>query len=133
MELFATSLKKTPFTETCLGKIWFHVWQQYHIGQENGQQFAEDSGVLFFQEHRGDRGDTQVSGKCTFGYLKLRARHFVEVNYLHQWEDGSYMSALGGAVSLYLGISLAMMFEVLELIVDVVVNFFATKFGNKSK
>ena len=50
-----------------------------------------------------------------------------------QWDDGSYMSALGGAVSLYLGISLAMMFEVLELIVDVVVNFFATKFGNKSK
>ena len=43
------------------------------------------------------------------------------------------MSALGGAVSLYLGISLAMMFEVLELIVDVFVNFFATKFGNKSK
>ena len=43
------------------------------------------------------------------------------------------MSALGGAVSLYLGISLAMMFEVLELVVDVVVNFFAAKFVNKSK
>ena len=37
---------------------------------------------------------------------------------LKQWDDGSYMSALGGAISLYLGISLAMVFEVLELIVD---------------
>ena len=57
----------------------------------------------------------------------------IQVNSFNQWDDGSYMSALGGAVSLYLGISLAMMFEVLELIVDVVVNFFAAKFGNKSK
>ena len=43
------------------------------------------------------------------------------------------MSALGGAVSLYLGISLAMMFEVIELVIDVVVNIFAAKFGNTSK
>ena len=55
------------------------------------------------------------------------------MNSFNQWDDGSYMSALGGAVSLYLGISLAMMFEVLELVVDVVVSFFAARFVNKSK
>ena len=35
--------------------------------------------------------------------------------YIIQWEDGSYISALGGAISLYLGISIAMVFEVIEL------------------
>ena len=57
----------------------------------------------------------------------------IQVNSFNQWDDGSYMSALGGAVSLYLGISLAMMFEVLELVVEIVVSFFAARFVNKSK
>ena len=34
------------------------------------------------------------------------------------------MSALGGAISLYLGISLAMVFEVLELIISLFINCF---------
>lgn len=33
------------------------------------------------------------------------------------------VSALGGALSLYLGISIAMFFEVLELFVDIFLNF----------
>ena len=34
------------------------------------------------------------------------------------------VSALGGSLSLYLGISLSMVFEVLEFIVDVVIGLF---------
>ena len=34
------------------------------------------------------------------------------------------MSALGGAISLYLGISFAMVFEVIELIIDILMNCF---------
>ena len=37
------------------------------------------------------------------------------------------MSALGGAISLYLGISFAMVFEVIELIVDFFTNCFTYK------
>ena len=34
------------------------------------------------------------------------------------------MSALGGAISLYLGISFAMVFEVIELVIDFFINSF---------
>ena len=43
---------------------------------------------------------------------------------IQQWDDGSYMSALGGAISLYLGVSIAMVFEVLELIIDLFITCF---------
>ena len=38
------------------------------------------------------------------------------------------MSALGGAISLYLGISFAMVFEVIELVIDFFINSIV---GNK--
>ena len=46
---------------------------------------------------------------------------------IKQISDGSYMSALGGAISLYLGISFAMVFEVIELIIDFFINCFTDK------
>ena len=39
-----------------------------------------------------------------------------------QFADGSLMSSLGGAISLYLGIALAMIFEVIELFIDFIIN-----------
>ncbi len=41
-----------------------------------------------------------------------------------QIEDGSILSAIGGAFSLYLGISIAMVFEILELLFDLAYNCF---------
>ena len=42
------------------------------------------------------------------------------------------MSSLGGAISLYLGIALAMVFEVIELIIDFFINMIdARKSKNK--
>ena len=40
----------------------------------------------------------------------------------YQFADGSLMSSLGGAMSLYLGIALAMIFEVIELFIDFIIN-----------
>ena len=48
-------------------------------------------------------------------------------------KDGSIIAALGGALSLYLGISIAMAFEVVEFLVDVVVNVYVYGCGKKSK
>ncbi len=46
-----------------------------------------------------------------------------------QWTDGSFFSALGGALSLYLGIALAMIFEIIELFIDFGVNL--CRYGKK--
>ena len=50
-----------------------------------------------------------------------------------QWDDGSYISAMGGAISLYLGISIAMVFEVIELIIDFFINCFMPRNNNPRK
>ena len=42
--------------------------------------------------------------------------------FLFQWYSNSFISALGGALSLFLGISLSMIFEIVELIIDIVLN-----------
>ncbi len=39
-----------------------------------------------------------------------------------QFSDGSFMSSLGGALSLYLGIAIATVFEVLEFFLDLGIN-----------
>ena len=39
----------------------------------------------------------------------------------------SFFGSLGGALSLYLGIAVVMIFEILELIVDSVLNLFMKK------
>jgi hypothetical protein len=46
-----------------------------------------------------------------------------------QMEDGSFMSALGGALSLYLGVALAMIFEVIELFIDFFSNLYEYRKG----
>jgi hypothetical protein len=46
-----------------------------------------------------------------------------------QLSNGSLISALGGALSLYLGISIAMFFEVIEIIIDFLINI--ANDGNK--
>jgi hypothetical protein len=46
-----------------------------------------------------------------------------------QLTDGSFISALGGALSLYLGISIAMVFEFIELLID----FFINAWNRKNK
>ena len=37
---------------------------------------------------------------------------------------GTLVVALGGALSLYLGISVSMVFEIIELVVDILINLF---------
>ena len=39
-----------------------------------------------------------------------------------QWYSDAFISALGGTLSLFLGISLSMLFEVIEFIIDVILN-----------
>ncbi len=39
-----------------------------------------------------------------------------------QWYSSSFISSLGGALSLYLGISIAMVFEVIEMAMDLASN-----------
>jgi hypothetical protein len=48
----------------------------------------------------------------------------MQLSHGFQWEDGSFMSALGGALSLYLGIALAMIFEIIELFIDFFFNLY---------
>jgi hypothetical protein len=45
--------------------------------------------------------------------------------------NASFITALGGALSLFLGISLSMVFEVVEFLIDLCLNFFV--FFSKSK
>ena len=54
--------------------------------------------------------------------LTYDKHHFTLYRKNHQFADGSLMSSLGGAISLYLGIALAMIFEVIELFIDFIIN-----------
>lgn len=45
--------------------------------------------------------------------------------------QSTFITALGGALSLFLGISLSMVFEVIEFLIDLCLNFFA--YFSKSK
>ena len=57
-------------------------------------------------------------------YFKSLNVQRVQESPSYQFADGSLMSSLGGAISLYLGIALAMIFEVIELIIDFFINCF---------
>ena len=57
-------------------------------------------------------------------HKKTRKKSHVLYLFIYfQWYSNAFISALGGALSLFLGISLSMVFEVIELIIDVILNF----------
>ena len=51
-------------------------------------------------------------------------RYYVQLTKI-VFQIGNMLSALGGSLSLYLGISVSMMFEVLELLVDILTALFS--------
>ena len=46
---------------------------------------------------------------------------------IHIYQPKSFFGSLGGALSLYLGIAVVMIFEVIELIIDSVLNLLKKK------
>ena len=52
--------------------------------------------------------------------VRMRNKTFSDIN---KTQDGSFFNALGGCLSLWLGISFCSLFEILELVFDLIGNF----------
>ncbi|TRY80052.1 hypothetical protein TCAL_06774 [Tigriopus californicus] len=63
-------------------------------------------------------------------FNSLNIQHVTE-SPKYSWSDGTMISALGGALSLYLGISVVMAIEFLEFLIDVILNVYS--FGIRGK
>ena len=72
----------------------------------------------------------QVSNRIIHELVIIRHKREYENKFYVQltkiiFQIGNMLSALGGSLSLYLGISVSMMFEVLELLVDILTALFS--------
>ena len=81
---------------------------------------AATANPLLQEEARRLQEDAKVNLLKFNVYFKTMDSRLVEESVMY--DAPALLYALGGALSLFLGISLAMVFEIVELIIDIVIN-----------